>query len=65
MDYCIVRLWGAIISQERFEIEGGIFVLLPWVLCSVLSAIVFILCVKIHTLKVSMAEIRSQLAEWM
>lgn len=39
--------------------------LLPWVLCSVLSAIVFILCVKIHTLKVSMAEIRSQVAEWM
>lgn len=38
--------------------------LLPLVLCSVLSAIIFILCMKIHMLKVSMAEIRTQLADW-
>lgn len=37
--------------------------LLPWVLCGVLSAISFILCMKIHMLKVSMAEIRAQLAD--
>ena len=49
----------------RFEIEGGIFMLLPWVLCSILSFIVLILCVKIHTLKVGMAEIRVQLADWL
>ena len=39
--------------------------LLPWVLCGVLSAISFILCMKIHMLKVSMAEIRVQLADWL
>lgn len=39
--------------------------LLPWVLCSILSFIVLILCMKIHTLKVSMAEIRVQLADWL
>lgn len=39
--------------------------LLPWVLCSVLSVIIFILCMKIHMLKVSMAEIRVQLADWL
>lgn len=39
--------------------------LLPWVLCGVLSAISFILCMKIHMLKVSMAEIRAQLADWL
>ncbi len=39
--------------------------LLPWVLCSILSFIVLILCVKIHTLKVGMAEIRVQLADWL
>ena len=38
--------------------------LLPWVLCGVLSAVSFILCMKIHMLKVSMAEIRAQLADW-
>lgn len=60
-----MRLWIDIISQERFEIEGGMFMLLPWVLCSILYAIVLILCVKIHTLKVSMEEIRVQLADWL
>ena len=39
--------------------------LLPWVLCGVLSAVSFILCMKIHMLKVSMAEIRAQLADWL
>lgn len=39
--------------------------LLPWVLCSILYAIVLILSVKIHTLKVSMEEIRVQLADWL
>lgn len=39
--------------------------LLPWVLCVLLSAIVFILCMKIYMLKVSMAEIRVQLADWL
>lgn len=39
--------------------------LLPWVLCGVLSAIVLILCVKIYMLKVSMAEIRAELADWL
>lgn len=39
--------------------------LLPWVLCSVLSAIVFILCVKIYMLKAGMTEIRVQLADWL
>ena len=39
--------------------------LLPWVLCSILYAIVLILCVKIHTLKVGMEEIRVQLADWL
>ena len=39
--------------------------LLPWVLCGVLSAIVLILCLKIYMLKVSMAEIRAELADWL
>lgn len=39
--------------------------LLPWVLCSVLSAVVFILCMKIHMLNIGMAEIRVQLADWL
>ena len=39
--------------------------LLPWVLCSILSAVVLFLSVKIHTLKVSMEEIRVQLADWL
>ena len=38
---------------------------LPWLLCGVLSAIVIILCVKIHMLKKSMAEIRTELAEYL
>ena len=37
--------------------------LLPWVLCSVLSAIVIILIIKIYMLKVSMEEIRAELAD--
>ena len=60
-----MRLWIDIISQERFEIEGGMFMLLPWVLCSILSAVVLFLSVKIHTLKVSMEEIRVQLTDWL
>ena len=39
--------------------------LLSWVLCGVLSAIVITLCVKIYMLKVSMAEIRAELADWL
>lgn len=39
--------------------------LLPWVLCSILSAVVLFLSVKIHTLKVSMEEIRVQLTDWL
>lgn len=39
--------------------------MLPWLLCGVLSAIVIILCVKIHMLKRSMAEIRTELAEYL
>lgn len=39
--------------------------LLPWVLCVFLSAIVLILCMKIYTLKTSMAEIRAELADWL
>lgn len=39
--------------------------LLPWVLCSVLSTVIFILCMKMHILKVSIAEIRVQLADWL
>lgn len=39
--------------------------LLPWVLCSVLSAVIFILCMKIHMLNIGMAEIRVQLADWL
>ena len=39
--------------------------LLPWVLCSILSAVVLFLSVKIHTLKVSMEEIRVQLIDWL
>lgn len=38
---------------------------LPWVLCGVLSAIVIVLCVKNHMLKRSMAEIRTELAEYL
>ena len=60
-----MRLWIDIFSQERFEIEGGMFMLLPWVLCSILSAVVLFLSVKIHTLKVSMEEIRVQLTDWL
>jgi hypothetical protein len=41
------------------------FMLLPWVLCSILSAVVLFLSVKIHTLKVSMEEIRVQLTDWL
>jgi len=39
--------------------------LLLWVLCGVLSAIVLILCVKIYTLKAGMTEIRAELADWL
>ena len=39
--------------------------ILPWVLCGILSAIVIILCVKIHMLKKSMTEIRTELADWL
>ncbi len=39
--------------------------LLPWVLCGVLSAIVLILCVKIYTWKASVTEIRAELADWL
>lgn len=37
--------------------------LLPWVLCGVLSGIVIALCVKIYLLKAGMAEIRTELAD--
>ena len=37
--------------------------LLPWVLCSVLSIIVLILCLKVYMLKAGMAEIRAELAD--
>lgn len=39
--------------------------LLPWVLCGVLSIIVFILCMKVYILKAGMAEIRAELADWL
>lgn len=39
--------------------------LLPWGVCSILSAVVLFLSVKIHTLKVSMEEIRVQLTDWL
>lgn len=39
--------------------------LLPWILCSVLSAIVLILFLKIDILKANMAEIRAELADWL
>lgn len=39
--------------------------LLPWILCSVLSAIVLILFLKIYILKANMAEIRAELADWL
>ena len=39
--------------------------LLPWVLCGVLVAIILILCLKIYMLKASMAEIRAELADWL
>lgn len=39
--------------------------MLPWLLCGVLSAIVIILCVKIHMLKKSMAEICTELTEYL
>ena len=39
--------------------------ILPWVLCGILSAIVIILSVKIYLLKKSMAEIRTELADWL
>lgn len=38
---------------------------LPWVLCGILSAFVMILCVKIYILKRSMAEIRTELADYL
>lgn len=38
---------------------------LAWVLCGVLSVIVLILCVKIYTMKASMAQIREELADWL
>ena len=41
------------------------FMLLPWGVCSILSAVVLFLSVKIHTLKVSMEEIRVQLTDWL
>lgn len=37
--------------------------LLPWVLCSVLSAVVIILIIKIYMLKKGMAEIRTEFAD--
>ena len=39
--------------------------LLPWVLCGVLSIMVLILCVKVYMLKAGMAEIRAELADWL
>lgn len=39
--------------------------ILPWVLCGILSAIVIALCIKNYMLKVSMAEIRAELADWL
>ena len=39
--------------------------MLPWLLCGILSAIVIILCAKIHMLKKSMAEISTELAEYL
>lgn len=39
--------------------------LLPWVLCGVLSIIVFTLCMKVYILKAGMAEIRAELADWL
>ena len=39
--------------------------IVPWVLCGILSAIVIILSVKIYLLKKSMAEIRTELADWL
>lgn len=39
--------------------------LLSWVLCSVLSAIVLLLCVKIYVLKAGMEEIRAELTNWL
>lgn len=38
---------------------------LAWVLCGVLSVVVLVLCVKIYTMKVSMAQIRTELADWL
>lgn len=38
---------------------------LPWVLCGVLSVIVIIFCLKNYMLKRSMAEIRTELAEYL
>ncbi|MCM1263570.1 MAG: HAMP domain-containing histidine kinase [Butyrivibrio sp.] len=38
---------------------------LEWVLCGVLSVIVLVLCVKIYTMKVSMSQIRAELADWL
>lgn len=39
--------------------------LLPWVLCGVLSIMVLILCIKVYMLKAGMAEIREELADWL
>jgi len=37
--------------------------LLPWVLCGILSAAVIVMCVKIHILRKSTAEICSELRD--
>ena len=39
--------------------------ILPWVLCGILFAVAIILCVKNYMLKKSMAEIRTELADWL
>lgn len=39
--------------------------ILPWVLCGILSAVVIILCVKIYMFKKSMTEICAELADWL
>lgn len=39
--------------------------ILPWVLCGILSVILIILCVKIYMLKTSVAEIRAELTDWL
>lgn len=39
--------------------------LLSWVLCGVLSIIVFVLCMKVYMLKAGITEIRTELADWL